>query len=108
MIGIGTHYANDGCVPPHEDPTGHDWVGDHCPGNGSAEAVRAAPDRTGPGGGEETGGTVETDSGPQGHRPTGLANMFGGYDCVCGEPWLTLADRCMTQPDLAEHGFGAT
>lgn len=21
------------------------------------------------------------------HYPTGLGNMFGGYDCACGEAW---------------------
>jgi hypothetical protein len=29
------------------------------------------------------------------HRPTSAASMFGGYECTCGEPWLTFGDRCM-------------
>lgn len=24
---------------------------------------------------------------------------IGWYKCTCGEPWLTFADRCMTQPE---------
>lgn len=28
------------------------------------------------------------------HGPTEVGNAFGGYDCVCGEPWLPEYDRC--------------
>ena len=27
---------------------------------------------------------------PIGHAPTGLADAFGGYECVCGEPYSDL------------------
>lgn len=30
------------------------------------------------------------------HRPSSNGNMFGGYDCVCGEPWLTT--YCLGSP----------
>lgn len=23
------------------------------------------------------------------HRPSEIGNMFGGYDCTCGDPWTT-------------------
>lgn len=70
----------------------HDWVGDHCPGDGSAEAVRAAPGRTGPGGGEETGGTAETGSGPPSRASVSEAEVLALLDALAAaldDPALT-------------------
>jgi hypothetical protein len=30
------------------------------------------------------------------HQASEIGNMMGGYDCTCGEPWLT--DHCMSEP----------
>lgn len=32
------------------------------------------------------------------HRCSEIGNAFGGYNCVCGEPWLDTLGGCMAAP----------
>ena len=32
------------------------------------------------------------------HRASGVGNAFGGYNCVCGEPWLDTLGGCVNGP----------